>query len=221
MVAILRNEVVGACEEKVIYKTYDSEKNQYGLCKETPDGTTSLSEKYIHIFPFTDNKAPAITEAEEYVWISSDLEEIPMSIEDRWLCEALVIQDSICNCLIIDTCKDCDLCSLGVISNSYRFRKVEENPGLDVFEYYTNRYTYRIKAYEGDSFMSRVVDYVWSRDNIENRLKIIVETFETQKVELEDNLYVCVLDHVGNEFATTLLTPYFITIDVIDVVVIV
>ncbi|MEJ8803419.1 hypothetical protein [Pontibacter sp. H249] len=220
MVVILRNEVLGACGKKVIYKTYDTEKDHYGLYKETPDGTTSLSENYIHIFPFKDNKAAAITEDEDYVWISPNLEEIPMEEEDKWFCEAMVILDSVCNCVTIDTCIDCDLCALGVIPNNYRFRRVDEQSGLVVYEYHTNCYTYRIKVYEGDSFMSRVVDYVWDSSDIISRLKIIVETFETQKVKLEDNLYVCVLDSVCDVYPTTLLTPYFITIDIIDVVII-
>jgi hypothetical protein len=219
MVVILRKEVLGECGDKVIYKTYDNETDKYGLHKETPEGVTSLSENYIHIFPYQDNKAAAITVDEEYVWINSDLEESAMAIEDKWLCEALVIQDSVCNCLTVDNYLECDLCVFGNIANSYRFRKVDEQPGMVEYEYYANCYTYRIKMYEGDMFMSRVVDYVWDRDDIITRLKIIIETYETQKVQLEDNLYVCVLDSVSNEFPTTLLTSFFITIDLIDVIV--
>jgi hypothetical protein len=221
MVVILRNEVLGKCDNKIIYKTYDSKTDRYGLYKETPEGVTSLLENYIHIFPYQGNKAAAITGYEEYVWISSDLEENPMADEDRWLCEASVIQDSKCNCIDTDSYIDCELCIFGRIHNSYRFKKVDEKPGLTVFEYNTNCYTYRIKAYEGDSFISMVVDYVWDRADIISRLKIIVETYETQKVELENNLYVCVQDNLCEEYPTTLLTPYYITIDIIDVVILI
>lgn len=217
---VLRNEVLGENGNKVIYKTYNSETDRYGMYKECPDVVLYLFESYIHIFPFlSSSKAAAITENEEFVWISSNLEELPMEVEDRYMCEALTIQDSQCNCTQYDEYLECESYILGTISNSYRFRKVSEEPGIITYEYYTNCYTYRIKMHEGDTIASRVMDYVWDRNDVVNRLKIIIETYETQYVELEKNMYVCVMDSVCEEFATTLLTPYFVTIAIIDVVI--
>jgi hypothetical protein len=87
MVVILRNEVLGECGDKVIYKTSDSETDRYVLYRVTPEGVTSLDENYIHKFPFKGKKTPAITRDEEYVWISSNLEENPMAIDEvyDWL----------------------------------------------------------------------------------------------------------------------------------------
>jgi hypothetical protein len=103
MIVVLRNEVLGECGDKVIYKTYDIETDRYVLYRVTPERVTSLDENYIHTFLFQGKKTPAITRGEEYVWISSDLEESPMAIEDIWLCEAFIVQDSKCNCIATDS----------------------------------------------------------------------------------------------------------------------
>ncbi|KAA3436745.1 hypothetical protein [Rufibacter hautae] len=76
---VLFKELLYKQEMVVVYKTYDSDNQLYGLYMPSEDCGKCLDATYTQIFPFAKNgQAAAITENGEYVWVGLDFNESKM-----------------------------------------------------------------------------------------------------------------------------------------------
>ncbi|MBF8962319.1 hypothetical protein I0P70_03585 [Pontibacter sp. FD36] len=210
---ILNNEVLYKSNSLEIKKTYDKTSDRYGLHGSNGRKSEAI---YLHIFPYTSDKlAPAIKDNNEYVWINLELLEEPMDKNDKWLIECSVPLNSVCNCVSGGNMFECDLCEMGSIFNSLNFKVISHNLDTTIYEYDTRDNTYRITLIKSDTISDLIFDYKWEAAELEKQIRWTIDEFEQLKGEHKDKLHVCVYKYL-DENAAVQLTPYAISINLID-----
>ncbi|GAB3533112.1 hypothetical protein GCM10027443_17980 [Pontibacter brevis] len=217
---VLKNELLYKAGEIEIYKTYNKEEDSYGLYWTSPDGYRRSEYHYTLIHPFENQRAAALrfVGGIEWVWmwIDTDLNESEMDDLSRVIWEVLRVGDSRCNCNGTDEMFGCDLCVLGKIENSYNFKTIFNDAFQKVFTYDTEEVCYTIKLTVCEDNQSMTFDYMWEQEEVENRVKGIINTYEEQIYELEEHLMVCVVIHCEDSPAVRLV-PCTVSIDIVSV----
>lgn len=217
---ILKNELLYKEGDVEIYKTYNKEEDSYGLYWTSPDGYRRSDYHYVIIHPYEQQKAAALRLVGGvewmWVWIDTDLKEERMSDLDRVIWECYRIKNSICNCMSEGNFMECDLCVMGEIFNSYNFKKILDYATQTVYTYDTEQGYYTIALIISDEIQNMNFDYVWEQEELEERIKGIIDTFEEQIFELEPYLRVCVMGRLEDSTATR-LTFYDISFTVVKV----
>ncbi|MBF8963001.1 hypothetical protein I0P70_07080 [Pontibacter sp. FD36] len=213
---ILKNELLYTDDNQVeIYLTYNKDKNAYGLYRQSSEGSKKLDAGYVFIHPYEDERAAALRQTGDFVWIDTQLNETKMDTLDRVIVEALKVKNSTCNCIPHGNFFECDLCLGGVIFNHYNFKLLHADKGLILYEYDTQESTYHIRLTEWEEFISHKVNYVWEKEEVAQELRWIIDTYEQQYVELEDQFLICVLERSEDSLSVRLI-PYSVSIEMVS-----
>lgn len=195
---VLKNELLYKEGDVEIYKTYNKEEDSYGLYWKSSDGYRRSEYHYTLIHPFQNQRTAALRFVGGvewvWVWIDPDMNETRMDDLDRVIWECYRVKNSTCNCMPDGNFMECDLCVMGEIFNSYNFKKILDYATQTVYTYDTEQGYYTISLAVSDEIQNMNFDYIWEKEEVEERLKGIIDTYEEQVFELESYLRVCVVE---------------------------
>ncbi|PVY35661.1 hypothetical protein [Pontibacter virosus] len=211
---ILKNELLFKEADVEIYKTYNKEEDTYGLYWTSPNGYKRSDYHYTLIHPYEQQKAAALRCVADvewmWVWIDTDLNETRMDELNSVIWQNLRVSDSKCDCETFEEMVECELCILGKIPNSYNFKKILDYETHVAYTYDTEQGFYTITLIISEEIQNMNFDYIWKKEELEERLKGIIDTYEEQIFELDSYLRVCVTESLEDSPATR-LTYYDVT----------
>ncbi|PVY43158.1 hypothetical protein [Pontibacter virosus] len=215
---ILKNELLYKEGDVEIYKTYNKEEDSYGLYWTSTDGYRRSEYQYTLIHPYEHQKAAALRLVGGiewmWVWVDPDLNETKMDELSLLIWQDLRVSDSLCNCNSFEEMAECEMCVMGKIPNSYNFKKILDYETHVAYTYDTEQGYYTISLAISDEIHNMNFDYVWKKEELEDRLKGIIDTYEEQIFELESYLRVCVTESLEDS-PTVRLTFFDVSFTVV------